>query len=233
MADINKKFICIGDVICVPFDNITNLPTSLATALNVSIGISYDESVLQYLSHDLTKGGYDPATKKWIVDTLVPGESVAGDFCFTVIDDCTFPTKVTATIEDGECVVSNQNTYCVNIDGLSPCQLDALNYKPINTTVTENYTMNVKDYTVYIDASINDVIVTLPPPHETWSSVKGGREYYIGNIDLTNLASVITLSGKIVDHSTVADASSAYIFTIPGQTIILQSDGTNYHVKTL
>ena len=90
---------------------------------------------------------------------------------------------------------------------------------PIRTLTDGNHTLLETDSTVLAAASLNPVVVTLPP-----AAAVRGRVYTIKAIDTSGGVSVAT-GGENLDGTTVA-----LDLTDPWQYVIVQSDGTDWFV---
>lgn len=233
---IEERLICIGDKICTPIEQILNKTLSAVPGVNLLVKVP---TGVIFSSQNLGQGVFNSVTNVWTIGTMTPGQVIFGELCWEVTDDCQAPFKFTFTLNaesDAVCLLSDENEYCVVVDGLTGC--DSSTFKPIKTIVSD-YITDLIDYTILIDASLNPVTITLLRPIDAYrlrtdnSKKSGGKEYQFKVIDLTNAVIIQTPDGKIVDFSTPSAATNTYNFSLIGQTILLQSDGTNYYVKTI
>jgi len=233
---ITEKLICTGDKIYTLIESVQN--KSLSAVSDVIIQVDPPPGV-SYVSANLQQGIYNSSSNQWIVGTMVRGQVLSGEIIWKVDDDCRAPFKFNFKVTTGGthvCLQNSTNTYCIIIDGLTKCVLDT--YRGIKT-VNSDTVLTITDHTVLVDASASAVTITLPKPSDTYrvfpenECLDGGKEYNIKVIDLSNSVTIITPEGKIVDFSTIADASSSYEFTLVGQTIKVHSNGQNYFIKTI
>jgi hypothetical protein len=237
---VTETLICIGDTICTLLESVAN--NSLTAAPGVSITVIPPPGVT-YASQNLAQGSFNALTNVWTIGTLVKGQNVAGNICWTVDDDCLAPFKFNFILQADSnhvCINAEEKEHCIVIGGITKCQLDT--FKPIKTldsAIASEFTLSITDYTVLVDAGANAVDINLPTPASVYKesvenpNKNGGKEYHIKVIDLANPVKLITPSGKIVDFSTVASAGTEYNFSLVGQTVLIHSDGTNYYVKTI
>lgn len=232
---INKKLICIDDKIETLIESVIN--KSLQAVSDIRVQVAVPPGV-EYVSSNLGQGTYNSSSNIWTIGTMTKGQSFSGDIIWKVTDDCLAPFKFTFTLSSSSSSVciGDTNSHCILIDGITKCQLDR--YKGIRTIVFDE-TLALTDYTILADASSLPVNITLPPPADVYKVFpdntcnNGGKEYHIKVIDLTNPVTLTTPSGKIVDFSTIANATATYSFSLVGQTVVLHSNGENYFIKTI
>jgi len=88
-------------------------------------------------------------------------------------------------------------------------------------TVSSNTSITINDGSVYVDASLGDVTVTLPLASDAFDSVRGGLVFTIKKIDSTPNKVIITAVDNIDDLSQL----EIDIYNI---SVSLQSNGTTY-----
>lgn len=97
----------------------------------------------------------------------------------------------------------------------------------LNTYVTEvstDTTLDATHYTVLVDATAGDVVVSLP---SAASALSGGigRPYNVKKVDAS--ANTVTVDG---DAAEVIDASAALVLTTQWQSVTVQSNGTSWNL---
>ena len=233
---VNEKLICTGDRICTLVESVTN--KSLTAVTGVQIQVTPPPGV-SYASSNLDQGTYSSSTNTWTIGTMTKGQYLSGEICWTVDDDCLAPFKFNFSLSAGSssvCIVDSKKDYCIIIDGITKCEIDT--FKGIRT-ITMDETLTLVDHTILANGAYEAVNITLPAPSAAYKifpenmCVNGGKEYHIKVIDLTNAVTITTPSGKIVDFSTIADASDTYNFSLVGQTVTRHSNGENYFIKTI
>lgn len=87
-------------------------------------------------------------------------------------------------------------------------------------TVTTDYTVTIDDHTIYIDATSNDVTITLLD-----ATTCGGKEFEFLRKDSSANASEVHTDGS-------QTINGAAFFNMPSQydTLRIKSDGTNWYI---
>jgi len=95
---------------------------------------------------------------------------------------------------------------------------------PINipagvTHVSLDYTATENDITIYVNTSLNNVVITLPNPN-----TNAGKFYNIKKISAANLVTVIADGGALIDKQ------ASQSFTADLTNLKTESDGLNYYI---
>lgn len=221
----------VGTIFDVEVDFVKNNGPDIASGVLVTLNIP---TGLSYSSSDLSQGSYDSANDRWSVGSLIPGQSVNGTFSFEITDDCqgpytaTFTTSVTSGCDS--CFTNNQLT--VITSGMACCDVRACVAHPVVRTITaSSYDAAASDEVLLVDSSSNAVTINLPAEATAYDpdTNKSLADMRIKVIDNTNGVTV-SATGKIVDNTTIAGASTTYNFAFVGDAIQLVTDGTNWFV---
>jgi hypothetical protein len=92
------------------------------------------------------------------------------------------------------------------------------------TTVTADTTLDADDYSVLVDATADDTVITLPPAA---SALSGGigRVYNIKKTDATD--NTVTIDGNGAE---TIDGAATQVLTAQYQSVTIQSTGTSWVV---
>ena len=227
---IEYKYIKVGDIICTPIDQVYN--ASIGATSGVKLNVKVPAGVV-YSSSNLSKGNYNAIENYWQINTLKKNESVQGSICWLVYDDCLAPFDFEFTIstEAGKaCINDNLSKLCLTIDGLTNCETNL--YKPVKW-IYNDYDLGLHDQTIIAYANNSSIDITLPKASDVFLSAKSaGSDWDVTVLDLTNPVRLVAPEGvKIIDKSSIDDATNIFDFTLIGQTVFIQSIGTHYLVK--
>jgi hypothetical protein len=140
-------------VFCVQIDGVTNL--SDFSVQDIFVTVDVPEGVV-FSSGSLPQGTYDSVAKIWTVGTLLPLQSIVGQLCFQITDECLSSFQFNVVIDslsscDG-CLENNSD--CKIYQGYSCCELNSrlyhstcyrlyyfsrLRVRPHHTTRSNNY----------------------------------------------------------------------------------------------
>lgn len=228
---LTKTYICKGSILSTPLGSILN-PASTSVA-DVYVQVYKPNGVI-FHDAQLPVGYYNADTNQWKIGTMEAKKQLkAANFEWEVTDDCYAPFTFTFVVKGGPCVNSSDEV-CVKIDGPTQCQINLR--KPV-FEVFYDYTVDLRDDTILINASIGDIEITLPDPdlayivNQSNPNKSGGSQFEFIITDLTNSVTIKTPDGKIVSYSTLADATDEVSATLVGQTFSFIAFDGNYYTK--
>jgi len=226
---IDYKYLSVGDTVCTPIERVFN--SSIGAVSGAKIRVTVPPGVF-FKSANLSKGAYNTLENYWDLGTLRKNQFENGNICWTVGNDCLLPYTFTFDVftdSGAACINNDLKSLCIKIDALSDCRVNL--YKRI-TEINVDHTIRFYEDTILVNAINNPITLTLPEPNTVYNyATQGGTQWYIKILNLDNPVTLVTPSGKIVDMSTIGDSINTYEFTLVGQTVLIQSTGTNYIIK--
>ena len=205
-------------------DFVQNDGPDIATGVQVNITVP---DGIQYSSHSVIPGTFNSLNHRWDIGTLNVGQVATASFVWEVIDSTVelpyvFTFSVTSSSACDTCL--NTAKLCLKVNGIRCTDIGRCDCS-IKTVSSETYLLTEDDRSITIDASSNNVAVTLLDP-DSQCPVR------FKVIDLTNSVTLVTPSGKIVDNTTVTLSTDTYTFTTVGESVLLQSDADNWYTWT-
>lgn len=218
----------VGTSITLNVDFVKNNGPDIATGVEVEVTIP---TGLVYNTSSLEQGTFAGTT--WTVGSLIPGQTVSATFTFDVTDDCEGPWSVDFVVstQTGCDSCLDNNTLCVVTSGISCCELSPCHGKVITPVSAVSYNALLTDNVILADSSSNAVAIVLPTEASAFNSDtnKSLVHYHIKCVDITTGVDV-TATGKIVDNTDLAGATTSFSFSTVGESIELVTDGTNWFI---
>lgn len=121
--------------ISVPIQFATNKSDVIAS--NVVVTLDKTPDGLEYVRSNMERGTWDNITRTWTIGTMSPQESLMGEIIYKVTDDCAHDFRFIFQMSSSGCEAClENNTLCVNISGISCCDLT-----PCFSFKTETFTV--------------------------------------------------------------------------------------------